>query len=38
MTGSSAIAGFRPHKYHRAALPQWALEEGPEAVNRSCHA
>jgi PAS domain-containing protein len=24
MSGSSAIAGFRPHRDHRAALPQWA--------------
>src|SRR5271167_2118854 len=31
MSGSSAIAGFRPHRTHRAALPQWALQKGPEA-------
>src|SRR5208337_1259552 len=30
-SGSSAIAGFRPHRSHRAALPQWALQKGPEA-------
>src|SRR5271157_5152507 len=31
LSGSSAIAGFRPHRSHRAALPQWALQKGPEA-------
>src|SRR5271165_130427 len=31
LSGSSAIAGFRPHGSHRAALPQWALQKGPEA-------
>src|SRR5216684_3003337 len=31
LSGSSAIAGFRPHRTHRAALPQWALQKGPEA-------
>src|SRR5271169_6479395 len=31
LSGSSAIAGFRPHGSHRAALPQWALQDGPEA-------
>ena len=30
-SGSSAIAGFCPHRSHRAALPQWALQDGPEA-------
>src|SRR5208283_1952171 len=30
LSGSSAIAGFRPHRSHRAALPQWALQKGPE--------
>src|SRR3954469_24385313 len=30
-SGSSAIAGFRPHRSHRAALPQWAVQDGPEA-------
>src|SRR5258705_342850 len=32
LSGSSTIAGFRPHRTHRAALPQWALQKGPEAV------
>ena len=32
LSGSSAIAGFRPHRSHRAALPQWALQKGPEAA------
>ena len=31
LSGSAAIAGFCPHRTHRAALPQWALQEGPEA-------
>ena len=31
LSGSSAIAGFRPHRTHHAALPQWALQKGPEA-------
>src|SRR5271169_4665705 len=31
LSGSSAIAGFRPHRSHHAALPQWALQKGPEA-------
>src|SRR5260370_31460920 len=31
LSGSSAIAGFRTHRSHRAALPQWALQKGPEA-------
>src|SRR3954471_19862141 len=31
LSGSSAIAGFCPHRSHRAALPQWALQDGPEA-------
>src|SRR3982751_5109839 len=31
LSGSSAIAGFRPHRSHRAALPQWALQDGPAA-------
>src|SRR5271167_5060918 len=31
LSGSSTIAGFRPHRTHRAALPQWALQKGPEA-------
>ena len=31
LSGSSAIAGFRPHGSHRAALPQWAPQKGPEA-------
>ena len=35
MSGSSAIAGFRPHRSHRAALPQWALQKGPEAGRSS---
>ena len=30
LSGSSAIAGFRPHRTHRAALPQWALQKGLE--------
>src|SRR3954453_15804457 len=30
LSGSSAIAGFRPHRSHRAALPQWALQKGPD--------
>src|SRR3954463_4128742 len=34
-SGSSAIAGFRPHRSHRAALPQWALQDGPEADESS---
>src|SRR5271165_6852672 len=34
-SGSSAIAGFRPHRSHRAALPQWALQKGPEAGRSS---
>ena len=35
LSGSSAIAGFRPHRSHRAALPQWALQKGPEAGRSS---
>src|SRR3954466_6004789 len=35
LSGSSAIAGFRPHRSHRAALPQWALQDGPEADESS---
>ncbi len=35
LSGSSAIAGFRPHRTHRAALPQWALQKGPEAGRSS---
>src|SRR4051795_665845 len=35
LSGSSAIAGFRPHRSHRAALPQWALQDGPEAEESS---
>jgi len=35
LSGSSAIAGFRPHRSHHAALPQWALQEGPEAGRSS---
>src|SRR5438445_7433799 len=35
LSGSSAIAGFRPHRTHRAALPQWALQRGPEAGRSS---
>src|SRR6266446_6229411 len=31
LSGSAAIAGFCPHRTHRAALPQWALQEGPDA-------
>src|SRR3954469_12612817 len=31
LSGSSAIAGFCPHRSHRAALPQSALQDGPEA-------
>src|SRR4051812_41341544 len=31
LSGSSAIADFCPHRSHRAALPQWALQDGPEA-------
>ena len=31
LSGGSAIAGFCPHRSHRAALPQWALQDGPEA-------
>src|SRR3954452_18302058 len=34
-SGSSAIAGFRPHRSHRAALPQWALQKGPETGRSS---
>src|SRR5690349_23854699 len=34
-SGSSAIAGFRPHGSHRAALPQWALQDGPGAGRSS---
>src|SRR5208283_3525272 len=37
LSGSSAIAGFRPHRSHRAALPQWALQKGPEAGRSSGH-
>jgi hypothetical protein len=29
LSGSAAIAGFCPHRTQRAALPQWALQEGP---------
>src|SRR3954471_14226084 len=35
LSGSSAIAGFRPHRSHRAALPQWALQKGPETGRSS---
>src|SRR3954468_23912358 len=35
LSGSSAISGFRPHRSHRAALPQWALQDGPEADESS---
>ena len=35
LSGSSAIAGFRPHGSHHAALPQWALQKGPEAGRSS---
>src|SRR3954453_23645004 len=35
LSGSSAIAGFRPHRSHRAALPQWALQKGPETDRSS---
>src|SRR5881409_3398861 len=35
LSGSSAIAGFCPHRTHRAALPQWALQKGPEAGRSS---
>src|SRR3974390_573879 len=35
LSGSSSIAGFRPHGSHRAALPQWALQDGPEADRSS---
>src|SRR5229473_7036143 len=35
LSGSAAIAGFCPHRTHRAALPQWALQEGPEADRSS---
>src|SRR4051795_12561870 len=35
LSGSSAIAGFCPHRSHRAALPQWALQDGPEADESS---
>ena len=35
MSGSSAIAGFRPHRSRRATLPQWALQDGPEADESS---
>ena len=38
LSGSSAIAGFCPHRSHRAALPQWALQKGPEAGRSLCHA
>src|SRR6266852_1077282 len=31
LSGSAAIAGFCPDRTHRAALPQWALQEGPDA-------
>ena len=31
LSGSSAVAGFCPHRSYRAALPQWALQDGPEA-------
>src|SRR5271166_5636167 len=34
-SGSSAIAGFRPHGSHRAALPPWALHRGSYAPVRS---
>jgi hypothetical protein len=32
-SGSAAIAGFCPHGTRRAALPQRALQEGPEAAD-----
>src|SRR5215469_1624201 len=35
LTGSAAIAGFCPHGTRRAALPQRALQEGPEAGRSS---
>src|SRR3954462_11143097 len=31
LSGSAAITDFCPHRSHRAALPQWALQDGPEA-------
>src|SRR5215471_9421938 len=35
LTGSAAIAGFCPHRFRRAALPQRALQGGPEAGRSS---
>ena len=35
LSGSAAIADFCPHRTHRAALPQWALQDGPEADRSS---
>src|SRR5215469_14349051 len=35
LSGSAAIAGFCPHGTRRAALPQRALQEGPEAGRSS---
>src|SRR5215469_10388725 len=32
LSGSAAIAGFCPHRTRRAALPQRALQGGPEAA------
>jgi len=35
LSGSAAIAGFCPHGSRRAALPQRALQGGPEEAGRS---